>query len=153
MLEYLGRYTHRVAISNERIVAVDEAGVAFRVRAEAGTGTGKQRTLRVSGETFIERFLLHVLPSGFKRIRHYGVLAPAHKAVRLAQARVALGVPPADPVVIESVADFMQRVAQLDWCVCPHCRNGRFVVSAALPPTGQTGASARGPPPGTGGSS
>lgn len=144
VLEYLGRYTHRVAISNERIVAVDGADVAFRVRAEVGTG--KKRTLRLTGETFIERFLLHVLPRGFKRIRHYGLLAPAHKARGLARARAALGVPAPDPLVIESVADFMRRVARLEWCACPHCRTGRFVVSAPLPLKGRGGLSSRGPP-------
>jgi len=147
VLEYLGRYTHRVAISNERIVAVDGEGVAFRVRADKeGNGTGKTRTLHLSGEAFIERFLRHVLPRGFKRIRHYGVLAPAHKTLKLAKARTALAVPTPDPMVIESVAEFMQRVARLEWSACPHCQGGRFVVSAALPPDGRAGASSRGPP-------
>lgn len=68
VLEYLGRYTHRVAISNERIVGIDQDGVALRVRADATTG--KKRTLRLAGNEFIERFLMHVLPPGFKRIRH-----------------------------------------------------------------------------------
>jgi hypothetical protein len=145
VLEYLGRYTHRVAISNERIVAVDGEGVAFRVRA-AAPGTGKKRTLRLTGEGFIERFLWHVLPRGFKRIRHYGVLAPAHKAQRLAMARTALGMLPPDVVVIESVAAFMARVARLDWAACPRCHGGRFVVSAPLPPQRPAGALSRGPP-------
>lgn len=144
VLEYLGRYTHRVAISNERIAMVDEGGVAFRVRAEAGTG--KKRTLRLSGEAFIERFLLHVLPPGFKRIRHYGLLAPAHKAAKLARARAALGMAAPDPVVIESAADFMRRVARLEWCACQRCQGGRFAVSAPLPPVGRPGVSSRGPP-------
>jgi len=144
VLEYLGRYTHRVAVSNERIVAVDEEGVAFRVRT--AVGTGKKRTLHVAGETFIERFLLHVLPPGFKRIRHYGLLAPAHKARRLAMARAALGMAAPDPVIIESVAAFMARVARLAWGECQQCRGGRFVVSAPLPPRRGAGASSRGPP-------
>jgi hypothetical protein len=144
VLEYLGRYTHRVAISNERIVAVDSEGVTFRVRAESGTG--KRRTLRLSGEVFIERFLLHVLPKSFKRIRHYGLLAPAHKMMKLAKARTALGQPAPDPVVIESVAAFMERVARLEWDACPQCDHGRFVVSAPLPSLRGAGASSRGPP-------
>jgi hypothetical protein len=126
-------------------VAVDGKGVAFRVRADKG-GTGKKQTLRLAGETFIERFLLHVLPRGFKRIRHYGVLASAHKAVKLAKARAALGAPTPDPAMIESVAEFMERVARLTWDACPRCHTGRFVVSAPLPPTGRAGASSRGPP-------
>lgn len=91
VLEYLGRYTHRVAISNERIVATSKTEVAFRVRVNAEGG--KKRTLRLAGTEFIERFLQHVLPRGFKRIRHYGLLGSAHKSAHLAAARSALGAP------------------------------------------------------------
>jgi hypothetical protein len=91
VLEYLGRYTHRVAISNERIVGMDQDSVSLRVRD--WTQGNRRRTLRLPAHTFIERFLLHVLPQGFKRIRHYGLLGPAGKAVNLAQARAALSVP------------------------------------------------------------
>jgi hypothetical protein len=84
-LEYLGRYTHRVAISNERIVAVDDREVRFRVPDSAAGN--RKRLLRLPAATFIDRFLLHVLPQGFKRIRHYGLLWPAAKTVKLAQAR------------------------------------------------------------------
>ena len=102
VLEYLGRYTHRVAISNERIVGIDDGQVAFRVRADPSSG--KKRIMRLPGPAFIDRFFLHVLPKGFKRIRHYGLLAPAHKTRRLAQARSALAAPTPEPEVIESVA-------------------------------------------------
>jgi len=142
VLEYLGRYTHRVAISNERIVGMDERGVAFRVRAD--TATGKKRVVRLAGREFIHRFLLHVLPTGFKRIRHYGLLAAGHKAKRLALARAALDVPVPDPALIESVAAFMQRVARFEWDACPQCGKGHFVVTGPLPSA--AGASARGPP-------
>ena len=140
VLEYLGRYTHRVAISNERIVGIANDQVAFRVRADA---EGRKRTLRLPGNEFIARFLLHVLPSGFKRIRHYGLLSPARKKVGLAAARSALAVPPPEPAVIESVAAFMCRVARLESMCCPHC-GGQFRVTATLLP--QRGAKARGPP-------
>ena len=143
MLDYLGRYTHRVAISNERIVAIDDAEVAFRVRVNGESG--KRRTLRLPGSEFIERFLQHVLPRGFKRIRHYGLLGPAHKRARLAAARRALGAPSPQPAVIESVAAFMQRVAHIEWAACPHCRVGRFkfLQAIALSPRCP---SSRGPP-------
>lgn len=108
VLAYLGRYTHRVAISNERIIGIANDQVAFRVRADA---EGRKRTLRLPGGEFIARFLLHVLPSGFKRIRHYGLLSPARKKIGLA-ARSALAVPPPEPVIIESVAAFLRRVAE-----------------------------------------
>lgn len=140
VLEYLGRYTHRVAISNERIVGIAHDQVAFRVRADA---EGRKRTLRLPGGEFIARFLLHVLPSGFKRIRHYGLLSPARKKVGLAAARSALAVPPPEPVIIESVAAFLHRVVRLESMCCPHC-GGQFRVTATLLP--QRGATARGPP-------
>lgn len=140
VLDYLGRYTHRVAISNERIVGIANAHVAFRVR----TGTeGKKRTLCLPGGEFIARFLLHVLPGGFKRIRHYGLLSPARKRVRLAAARSALAVPPPEAAIIESVAAFLRRVARLGSMCCPHC-GGPLQVTASLLPLPRL--QARGPP-------
>lgn len=130
VLDYLGRYTHRVAISNERLVGIEAGAVAFRVRAEAG---GK-RTLCLPGGEFIGRFLLHVLPHGFKRIRHYGLLSPARKNVGLAGARAALAVPPPEPAVVEAAADFLRRVAGIEAQACPHCRRGAFRVVAPFPP-------------------
>lgn len=144
VLEYLGRYTHRVAISNERIVVVDEHAVRFRVRPEASGLT--KRTLALPPDTFIDRFLLHVLPKGFKRIRHYGILGPAGKAAKLARARVALSVPPPDPAVVESVAAFMQRIDRHDWRRCPHCGTGTWVPTAALPPRSGWSPPSRAPP-------
>jgi hypothetical protein len=144
VLEYLGRYTHRVAISNERIVAVDDHAVRFRVRAATSGQT--KRTLAVPAATFIDRFLLHVLPAGFKRIRHYGILGPAGKATKLAQARAALAVPPPDPVVMESVAAFMQRIDRVEWARCPHCDQGAYVPTAAIAPMPLRAARSRGPP-------
>ena len=130
MLDYLGRYTHRVAISNERIVGIDESEVSFRVRADRSSG--KKRTIHLPGTEFIGRFLHHVLPPGFKRIRHYGLLSPARKKSGLAAARAALDVPPPQPKVIESVAEFLRRVARIEQARCPHCGIGQFRVSAVL---------------------
>ena len=144
VLEYLGRYTHRVAISNERIVAVDEREVRFRVRDSAAGN--RKRLLRLPAETFIDRFLLHVLPQGFKRIRHYGLLGPAAKAVKLAQARAALAVPAPDPVVVEAVAAFMCRIERIGWARCPHCGQGDFVPTASIPMPTRPALQARGPP-------
>ncbi len=78
--------------------------------------------------------MLHVLPGGFKRIRHYGLLGPAHKAANLAAAREALGAPVPDPAVVESVEAFMLRVAGIEWLSCPHCHEGRFHVVQAITP-------------------
>jgi hypothetical protein len=80
VLDYLWRYTHRVAESNERIAGIDTQGVRLRVRAD---DRGAKRTVFIDGPTFIQRFLQHVLPSGFQRIRHCGLLSPAVKSTRL----------------------------------------------------------------------
>ena len=132
VLDYLGRYTHRVAISNERILGIDGDTVRFRVRDSAHGN--RRRTLVVPAQTFIERFLLHVLPQGFKRIRHYGLIGPAGKAVKLAQARSALSVPAPDPLVVESVQAFLQRIDRHEMLRCTHCGNGQFVPTASIAP-------------------
>ena len=91
VLEYLSRYTHRTAISNERIRAITTEEVAFSVRAN---DHGGKRLERLPGVEFVRRFLLHVLPGGFHRIRHYGLLANAGRRAHLARARELLGVEP-----------------------------------------------------------
>jgi hypothetical protein len=144
VLEYLGRYTHRVAISNERIVGMDEDSVSLRVRD--WTQGNRRRTLRLPAHTFIEHFLLHVLPQGFKRIRHYGLLGPAAKAVNLAQARAALSVPAPDPVVVESVAAFMRRIDRHAWVRCGNCGQGCFVPTGPIPVSKGHLIQPRGPP-------
>ena len=144
VLEYLARYTHRVAISNERIVGMDECEVRFRVR-DCANGN-KKRTLALPAQTFIDRFVLHVLPKGFKRIRHYGLLGPAGKAAKLAQARAALDVPAPDPVVVESVAAFMHRIDRIEWARCPHCGKGAYVPTATIAPAPARSPPSRGPP-------
>lgn len=132
VLEYLGRYTHRVAISNERIIGLAGNDVVFRVRADPSGG--KKRTVRLSGTEFIGRFLQHVLPAGFKRIRHYGLLSAARKKAALAEARAVLGVSPPNPAVIESVAEFLYRVARFEQAHCPSCSLGKLQVVATLLP-------------------
>lgn len=119
VLAYLARYTHRVAISNERLVSATDGVVAFRVRDNANPG--KKRIERLPAQQFIGRFLLHVLPPGFKRIRHYGILASAHKREQLARCRQALQMPAPDPAVIETVDAFLRRVAGHELARCPHC--------------------------------
>ncbi len=133
MLEYLSRYTHRTAIGNEQIRAVNDYGVAFSVRADDhGANCNSQRLVRMEGVEFVHRFLLHVLPTGIKRIRHYGVLASACKGVKLQAARLALQMPAASPQAIESAQAFMARVARMDIGLCPCCRTGRLRVVASL---------------------
>jgi len=144
VLEYLARYTHRVAISNERLLGMGAGSVRLRVR-DAARPKGR-RVIELSAETFIARFLMHVLPRGFKRIRHYGLLGPAKKTARLAAARAALNTPAPNPAVIESVEAFLRRVARVEGAGCPHCATGRFVFLEAIVPAPARLPSPRGPP-------
>ncbi len=98
VLAYLSRYTHRVAISNRRLVAMDENGVAFRWKDYRAKGRTRHKTMTLAADEFMRRFLLHVLPGGFHRIRHYGLLANAGRRENLARARTLLNVPPSEPV-------------------------------------------------------
>lgn len=136
VLEYLGRYAHRVAISNERILGMEGCNVRFRVRDSANGNRKKvvRKVVRLEAGEFIGRFMQHMLPGGFKRIRHYGLLGSAHKATNLAAARAALEAPVPDPVVVESVEAFMRRVAGIEWLSCPLCHEGRFLVMQAILP-------------------
>ena len=93
VLRYLSRYTHRVAISNRRLVAADDGGVSFRWKDYRIEGPGRWKTMTLTPHEFIRRFLIHVLPKGFHRIRHYGLLASANRASNIARARELLAVP------------------------------------------------------------
>lgn len=147
VLDYLSRYTHRVAVSNERIVGIDAKGVSLRVRADDHRG---KRTTVIDGQTFIARFLQHVLPSGFKRIRHYGLLSAATKTERLAKAREALATPAVNAQAREDAAAFIKRVAGIEIACCPHCRLGLWrtieVLQAATHSRQGDGVQCRGPP-------
>jgi hypothetical protein len=87
VLAYLSRYTHRVAISNSRLLTCDDAGVAFRYKDYRVDGLARQKVMRLPTDEFIRRFLMHVLPSGFHRIRHYGLSASGVRAQNIARAR------------------------------------------------------------------
>jgi hypothetical protein len=148
VLDYLARYTHRTAIGNERLVSIERDQVLLRVRAD---DHGGKRTIAMPGSEFIARLLQHVLPCGFKRIRHYGLLAPAAKTQRLATARELLAMPAPSPRAIEDAQAFMRRVAAIEIERCPHCGVGRWQLIQALPADRTTLAamapvSCRGPP-------
>jgi len=134
VLEYLGRYTHRTAISNERLVAADSQAVRFRYKDYAHGA--RRKLLNLAPQEFLRRFALHVLPRGFNRIRHYGLLANRNKRALLERARAALNAPaPAQQTpTSESAREFWQRVAGLDIELCPHCRRGTLRLLVALPP-------------------
>ena len=133
VLEYLSRYTHRTAISNERIRTVSQREVAFTVRADHhGGNRNAKRLVRLDGQEFVRRFMLHILHTGIKRIRHYGMLASSCKGIKLAAARAALQMPAPNPQAIESAQAFMARVARIDVLLCPCCGQGRLRVVAVL---------------------
>ena len=130
VLAYLGRYTHRVAIANSRLIKLQDGRVSFRWRDYRHGANSKVMTL--AAEEFIRRFLLHALPDGFQRIRHYGFLANGHRADRLALCRRLLAAPPPAP---PPTRDFRQRYRQLtgrDLDICPCC-GGTMVRIGALP--------------------
>jgi hypothetical protein len=93
VLAYLSRYTHRVAISNSRLLAMDDRGITFRWKDYRTEGRTRQKTMTLTAEEFMRRFLLHVLPSGFHRIRHYGILANANRRHDIATVRALLQQP------------------------------------------------------------
>lgn len=103
VLAYLSRYTHRVAIANSRLVAMEDGNVSFRWKDYRAKGRTRHKTMTLSADEFMRRFLLHGLPTGFHRIRHYGLLANASRRESLAQVRRALDAPPPEPIREETV--------------------------------------------------
>ena len=96
VIRYFARYTHRVAIGNNRLVDVDDRHVTFRWKDYRETGSSQPKVMRLPPAEFMRRFLLHVLPDGFHRIRHYGLFANGHRAEKLAHCREVMGVPVAE---------------------------------------------------------
>jgi len=126
VLAYLARYTHRVAISNSRLIKADETGVTFRYKDYRVEGSGGYKTMTLAPGEFIRRFMLHVLPNGFHRIRHYGLLASCRtKAATLARARelIAAETPPAKMQGNDEAAAAMEQPAHS----CPCC-GARMVI-------------------------
>ncbi len=129
VLDYVGRYTHRVAISNNRLVSMDNGKVRFRWKDYRNGNCQKTMTLE-AGE-FIRRFLIHVLPNGFHRIRYYGFLGNCHRAQKLAQCRELLGMAPPEEVAVDRPANDRDRYEALtgrSLRECPHCNTGMMVV-------------------------
>jgi putative transposase len=133
VLKYLARYTHRVAISNRRLIALEDGEVEFDWKDYAHGGGQKTMTLKAT--EFIRRFLLHVLPSGFVRIRHYGFLANRVCQERLALCRALLGVGTTpEPVAAHSSAEPKEPIeGQPIAKVCPCCGGGRMVIIETFP--------------------
>ncbi len=143
VLKYLARYTHRVAISDRRLVGMKDGRVRFRYKDYAQGG--KRRTMELAATEFLRRFLLHVLPTGFVRIRHYGLLSNRHRREKLAVCRKLLGAA-ASPEVIFPEALALATPSSLEVgltetrcaTLCPKCRVGRMVIIGELPAVPQS---------------
>jgi hypothetical protein len=123
VLAYLSRYTHRVAISNSRLIRFDQAGVTLRYKDYRRAGADRQQVMTLAADEFIRRFLLHVLPRGFHRIRHYGLLAGSARQTSLALARKLLAVTPTpDDDVLEEPVDNRPP--------CPCCGGHMVIIEA-----------------------
>ncbi len=136
VLDYLARYTHRVALSNDRLEALEDGRVTFRWRDYRRPGRPRRMTLEAS--EFIRRFLLHVLPVGFVRIRHYGLLANRHRAAKLARARELLSAAPTPLTEELDTQDLLEKLLGRDPNRCPACERGRVVVISRLMPQPHT---------------
>jgi hypothetical protein len=125
VLAYLSRYTHRVAISNTRLIAHDGRGVTFHYKDYRAAGLAQRKVMTLATDEFIRRFMLHILPKGFHRIRHYGLFANTGRAAHIARLRELLGcaLPPAEKVASSS----QDKPAETALPPCPCC-GGRMIV-------------------------
>jgi hypothetical protein len=144
VLAYLSRYTHRVAIANSRLVSLDGSGVTFTWKDYRTKGRERYKTMTLATDEFIRRFLLHVLPHGFHRIRHYGLFANGNRAEKLARARELLDAPaPQDQTEPATKADETPSLAQ----PCPHCGGRMIIIETFEPGQNPRGHAPRAPPP------
>jgi len=126
VLAYLSRYTHRVAISNQRLVAMDERGITFRWKDYRSKERMRLKTMTLSPDEFMRRFLLHVLPSGFHRIRHFGLLANGGRRENLAKVRELLQVAPTPQPETADTSD--SSILAQPTFVCPDCGAAMVVI-------------------------
>ena len=138
VLNYLGRYTHRVAISNNRLLDIEDGKITFRWKDYRHND--RPRVMTLEADEFIRRFLLHVLPDGFQRIRHYGFLAHRYRKAKLALCRQLLGVALTAVVKRQDQPDYRDLYEKLTGRSlrdCPVCHAGHMVVIASLPASGR----------------
>jgi hypothetical protein len=130
VLAYLGAYTHRIAISNHRILSIQQNRVAFRYRDSANAN--KKKVMYLDAVEFIRRFLLHVLPKGFVRIRHYGLLANRNRKEKIARCRSLLAAPNLEEPAPQSRREKLLERFGVDIERCPACREGRMTILAEI---------------------
>jgi len=134
VFDYLGRYTHKVAITNNRIVSIEGGKVTFTYRDRSDENTVKEITVKT--EEFIRRFLLHILPGGFMKIRYFGFLANTNKKTSIPLLRQLIN-PDAESVekLTETVQEMMLRLTDIDLSFCPECGKGKMINMETLPET------------------
>ena len=132
VLDYLGRYTHRVAISNHRLQALTQGQVQFTYKDYKHEH--RQKVMTLSANEFLRRFLMHVLPDRFQRIRHYGLLSNRHRAGNLARCRELLAMPEPVPPPPRDYRERCQQLSGHDPLLCPHCKTGKMVRIGILSP-------------------
>lgn len=131
VLQYLGRYTHRVAISNHRILRIQDGKVSFKWRDYRDAS--KEKVMSLSADEFMRRFLLHILPPGFTKIRHYGFLGSAVKKKKLILCKKLTGAKITEKVKLSAV-EFMMKLTGRDITLCTECGIGHFTKSSGLSP-------------------
>ncbi len=131
VLKYLARYTHRVAIANERLLSIDGGQVTFNYK-DYRHGH-RQRRLTLSATEFIRRFMMHVLPHGFVRIRYYGFLANAQRGPQLKKIRQLLNVPDPESRDPQADADLLEQEQDIEPDPCPHCQQGMMELIERTP--------------------
>ena len=134
-MEYVGRYTHRVAISNNRVLDIEDGKVRFQWK-DYRRG-GQQKPMTLNADEFIRRFLMHVLPRGFRRIRYYGLLGNRYRKDKLARCRELIGMSKLEPMADETDKEFRdtyQELTGISLYQCPVCHLGRMVLFRALQP-------------------
>jgi hypothetical protein len=133
-LDYVGRYTHRIAISNNRLLSIDDGKVRFRWRDYRNRN--HLGTMTLTAEEFIRRFLLHVLPEGFQRIRYYGFLCNRYREQNLRRCRELLGMATETPPAVGRSNDYRDHYeAVVGVCLkeCPVCHHGHMILVEVIP--------------------
>jgi hypothetical protein len=137
VLRYLSRYTHRVAISNRRLIAADDGGISFRWKDYRISGPARWKTMTLAPHEFIRRFLIHVLPKGFHRIRHYGLFANGNRTETIARARELLAAATAQKKAETDIRDTRAEAEPNQPCIsprpCPFC-GGRMIIIEVFAP-------------------
>lgn len=131
VIQYIGRYTHRVALSNERILKIENGKVHFIWRDYADDN--KKKIMILDAEEFIRRFMLHILPKRFMRIRHYGFLANRYREEKIALCRKLLGLSESVVIIKESSVELILRLTGVDIKQCPHCSIGKLQILSRIP--------------------